>query len=317
MSTPEEKNEEGGGEEEDWSHLMIGDGSSFSRHDTVVIELDETTRISINCTDALSPMDMMDLSFGRADATCHKIWMGAFLLINALPLLKEHFHENRILELGCGTGIAGIAVVKQCSPRTIHLTDLSKEALKLTATNCALNFPPQFLQERVQIHPLEWGSSSSSSSFGTTEIQDLVAHEQGCNHNERHPDKLIEFDFSFDTVMATDVLYDCDALPALLETTNIMLALGGIFVLSHVPRAALPDHVNNETTLEGYIIQEAMHHGLRLEKIHRPTDLMKIFDGDGGDEEETTLDMRQYNTQRQHALQEMDETGASIMIFVK
>ena len=59
----------------------------------------------------------------------------------------------------------------------------------------------------------------------------------------------------FDTVLATDVLYDIQAWEPLLKTANASLKTDGIFVLSHVPRAALPE--GETESIESYLINIA------------------------------------------------------------
>uniref|UniRef100_A0A7S1YS87 Methyltransferase type 11 domain-containing protein n=1 Tax=Ditylum brightwellii TaxID=49249 RepID=A0A7S1YS87_9STRA len=78
---------------------------------------------------------------------------------------------------------------------------------------------------------------------------------------------------SYDTVFATDVLYDLSSLSPLFTTASKMLRGGGYFVLSHVPRASVQDYhdddddddgktiIGTANVLEHLICNEAIKHG--------------------------------------------------------
>ena len=102
--------------------------------------------VTICCASSLSPMDMVNMSYGADDATGHVIWMGARLLIEALPyplsskttdtsVRDQYLHQKCIIELGCGTGLAGIAAIQACRPTLAVLTDGNEAALNLVKHN--------------------------------------------------------------------------------------------------------------------------------------------------------------------------------------
>ena len=301
--------------EDDWSHIMTSDlsGGSFATHDICDIALPNGTSLQIASTASLSPLDMMDLSWGSHDATGHRIWMGAELWIQALPALQTYFSTSttrndnsstticcRCLELGSGTGLAGIAAFKYFEDSTttittssttvafdLVLTDNSESALKLCRINCQQNG----LQESKTVgHPLrslrvemlEWGSTLESND---------------ANHH-----------VFFHVVFATDVIYDIAAWIPLLETARSSLLPNGRghLLVAHVPRAALPDEVvvrasgsggstsevSYHEALETYLIRTAREHGLFWKVSLKPKDLPP-FD-------------------RQ---QDMEDAGASILVF--
>ena len=70
---------------------------------------------------------------------------------------------------------------------------------------------------------------------------------------------------TYQTVLATDVLYDLSSLVPLLTSAFELLKEDGYFILSHVPRAYIDEDENDsETTLETIIIKEAFKVGLDL-----------------------------------------------------
>jgi SAM-dependent methyltransferase len=269
----EKMQEEEEEEEEDWSEIMTGDllSSGFVHHDEhQEIRLVNGNTIRITSVLTLSPLDMINLSWGTHDATGHRVWMGARFFLQALGNISLtndylYFENKRVLELGTGTGLSGIAVSKMF-PHTIQqlvLTDASESALDLCRQNCENNQ----VTNNVEIEALCWGDNSN-----------------------------VKFASSFDTVLATDVLYDIGAWEPLLKTTNTVLRDHGRLILSHVPRAALPDG-DESSSLEDYLIEKAKPYNLHLVSILRPKDLSS---------EESFEDW-----------EEMEQAGAAILLFEK
>jgi predicted nicotinamide N-methyase len=190
--------------EEDWSHHMAATSDvdlvatrnmydhreqSFSYYDTVFVPLTSVRRESIRskppkneaqqrqsivmelrCMESLTPLDMLNLSNGRSDATGNRIWMGAVMFLEymvreiALPaettsnrathnnnssnnnknniniaealidLRTKLFHNKKVLELGSGTGAALIAVgmAGATKTRTTSLSPVCPSVMTLT-----------------------------------------------------------------------------------------------------------------------------------------------------------------------------------------
>jgi SAM-dependent methyltransferase len=264
------------GQEDDWSQIIHDEASSYVNHERRRVQVTRSDAsdgdskfLTVACVTHLSPLDMMDLSWGTRDATGNRVWMGALLLIESLQSLKEHFENRRVLELGCGTGIAGLAVAQVFRPQTIILTDNSEAALDLCRRNLLLNTSTMD-EDVVEITQLEWGVGLASSCWKE----------------------------SLGTVLATDVLYDLGSLLPLLTTVSAILVPGGHFILSHVPRASLPLSCPFDN-LEAYVVHQAKDFGLELDYILKPKDL----------------------PQSQHmnelSLEEMHETGAAVLVFIK
>ena len=267
---------------DDWN--LEFDFHVFAQHEArkissphVKARTDGERYILVECVESLTPVDMMNLGSGIHDATGHCVWMGAFLLMDALPLLGVYFHGKRVIELGCGTGIGGIALVcsENALPSMLTLTDADPNALELCGRNCEHNTldPSQY-----SVVPLTWGEKLAAGL-------------------------LKDGDPKFDTVLATDVLYDIGLLPPLFRTAVDCLGGTGTFVLSHVPRACYSsDHppVNN---LEDHIIERAREFGFHLTKLLRPSDL--------GEEPCRPRDALNADV----SLNEMGQVGAAILIF--
>lgn len=249
--------------EEDWSEFMTSDLSGgFAQHEHQEILLANGKMIQISSVSSLSPLDMVNLSWGTHDTTGHLVWMGARFFLEALPKLETHFANRRVLELGSGTGLSGLAVSKFYETKQIVMTDSSKSSLELCRENCTSNH----VNGNVTVEELSWGAQLS-------------------------PEVV------FDTVLATDVLYDIQLWEPLLQTAIKSLRGGGAFVLSHVPRAAMPERAVGESciTLEEILIARAEAQNFRLTSRVSPRDISGGFNG----------------------WEEMEQIGAAIFTFQK
>ena len=233
--------------EEDWSSIMAKTTNGFAQHELLDVHVSPTRTLTIACVPALSPLDMMNLSRGDHDATGHRIWMGAYLFVEAIAkhaCIRNLFRSKRLLELGCGTGLAGLALLNDScdAPLSVLFTDADPAALELCRRNVRQNLSSQ--DKRCAVAPLEWGTDEVTGSF-------------------------------FDVVLATDVLYDISSVEPMLRTVKSTLRPEGHFVLAHVPRACLPGEgkVGTAKGLEDYISREANKHGLEVSMVVRPSDL--------------------------------------------
>mmetsp|Transcript_29391 Transcript_29391/g.70681 ORF Transcript_29391/g.70681 Transcript_29391/m.70681 type:complete len:279 (+) Transcript_29391:133-969(+) len=241
--------------EEDWSGIMTSNLSGgFAQHQKEEFLLTNGSVVNIASAPALTPMDMIDLSWGRNDATGHCIWTGARFFLDILsPALGRFFIDRSILELGSGTGLAGIAIAKLFEVKELILTDASDSALELCRHNCTLNDG----STTIGVEELSWGESLSTCKE--------ESKEQTTSR-------------TFDTVLATDVLYDIAAWEPLLVTASKSLkAVDGVLLVSHIPRAALPDGCVAES-LESYLIQVASQNNFQLVQTHRPSNFSTILD---------------------------------------
>jgi ribosomal protein L11 methylase PrmA len=194
-------------QEDDWNLPL--DFHMFAQHESHSIYLNSARDFQIECVEALTPLDMMNLSAGIHDATGHCVWMGAFLLIAAIEndRLKEVFRRARVIELGCGTGIGGIALLlagESSAPSFLSFTDADPNALALCRRNCESNLD----KHQYQVEAVAWGAPFPPSVSPN----------------------------SFDVVVGADLLYDIGVLSILFTTAKTCLMDGGRFVLVHVPR---------------------------------------------------------------------------------
>lgn len=207
-----------------------------------------THSFAIECIEPDSPLDIInfEMSTNEYDATGHCVWSGAFLLVNCMRELLNRYSlgNKRMIELGSGTGIGGLAVMltdvdKEHRPSHVCFTDNDPAVLELCQRNCDLN---HLSKESYTIQELTWGEET---------------------------DDEIEL---FDIALATDVLYDVDLIEPLFTTVARTIPLEGIFILSHIPRACYNEGNPPEAIkdLEKYIVDQASIHGFCLHHIIRP-----------------------------------------------
>jgi hypothetical protein len=296
--------------------------------------LKEPMLLQLECVSALSPLDMMQLASGDDDSTGHRIWMGAIFFLYALDRLIERGYfdshnknkkintnngmiegedeekeecsiENqnemngalRVVELGCGTGMAGIALLKAMlmmkqsqsmigdskepfsmdQPRNhqpqqvlnndhehhsypIHVTftDADPAVLELCSRNCQANIPNHQLYAARQ---LVWSHHQEDYCTKPNMEKDGVSLSESIMAN---------------VVLATDVLYDLSSLSPLLATASRLLrnttthptvattavaSTCGYLILSHVPRAdmtCMNELENNDHGPSGGTVHQCM-----------------------------------------------------------
>jgi 2-polyprenyl-3-methyl-5-hydroxy-6-metoxy-1,4-benzoquinol methylase len=180
------------------------------------------------------------------DVGCLRKYLHRYSPASSSTTTTSAIGQHRICELGCGTGGAGISLLLFSSSSSSsaastafsnfhhHLvfTDNDMESLDLCKRNCELNElnPSSYSQ-----HLLSWGEVDEGNT------NDDVA-SGGCpNEWEKH---------SFDTVLATDVVYDIKMIPPMLQSVEYLLKKDGYLILSHVPRFCLPKEGKEERNRE-------------------------------------------------------------------
>jgi len=305
---------------EKWPSLS-GDLNGFAQHEVLTIHLDQDTTSSfeLECVSSLSLLDMVNLSHGKHDATGHTVWMGPFLLIEALAAdvsfayptnhkitLRSLFHSKSVLELGCGTGIGGLALLHspdswRSRPSHVAFSDNDSEVLNLCHQNC----------QRC------WSSKGSSTASFEPSFATLLLTWG----DSPFPQRSSCEDAMYEIVLATDVLYNLAFLRPLLSTFLQSTGRGSFFVLSHVPRSCLPDteaassELNGgrcyHTILEEFITSTASALGLHTAAIIRPG---HIRTAQSQYKKSTNSVSKPLNST---SLEEMEEAGAAIFVFYK
>jgi len=154
------------------------------------------------------------------------VWPSAQEMCTFFKAHPEEIVGKRVLELGSGTGLCGIAV-GLLGAGYVALTDNNDEAVALLAENAKLNK----LGEKCTSHTHMWGDTESA-------------------------DKLIEaVGGKFDVVIGTDVVYEPECVNPLLTSARHFLKNGD-------SKFFLANHTVRYGGLEKYVKQEAVELGL-------------------------------------------------------
>ncbi len=143
------------------------------RYDTVLREVrvgeEVFTLLAVRDTNAL--VDAIDPAAFAADERFPywaDLWVSSVVLAEHLSGLAA---GTRVLELGCGLGLAGIAAAR--AGATVTLTDIDPDALLFAAENTALNLEPG-QRERVTISPMDWRAPGPQAQFDLVIGADIV-----------------------------------------------------------------------------------------------------------------------------------------------
>jgi predicted nicotinamide N-methyase len=180
------------------------DRSIRERYDTVLREVivggQVFTLLSVRDTNAL--VDAIDPEVFAADERFPywaDLWVSSVVLAEHLSGLAA---GTRVLELGCGLGLAGIAAAR--AGATVTLTDIDPDALLFAAENSGLNLEPA-QRERVTIAPMDWRTPIPQRPF--------------------------------DLVIGADIVYERRFFEPLLALLPRVIATGGAVLLAEPDRA--------------------------------------------------------------------------------
>jgi len=79
---------------------------------------------------------------------------------------------TRVLELGCGLGLAGIAAASEGA--TVVMSDYDDEALMFARYNVLKNLTDQTLRSKVQLMPMDWRSPLEGLTFDVIIGADII-----------------------------------------------------------------------------------------------------------------------------------------------
>ncbi|KAJ0963314.1 hypothetical protein J5N97_028436 [Dioscorea zingiberensis] len=153
----------------------------------------------------------------RSQGLSFQLWPAANSLValldsdpqTLLPLKSTHSPPLRILELGSGTGLVGIAAAAILGAR-VTLTDLP-HVLPNLRFNAESN--ADIITSRggsVEVHQLRWGERPDAEALGGAA--------------------------AFDAILASDVVYYEDLVDPLLETLRWFVNADVVFVMAHLRR---------------------------------------------------------------------------------
>lgn len=135
-----------------------------------------------------------------------ELWPSALAMAEFILQNPQLFKHKKVLELGCGLGLSGIAAT--FAGAEVVFSDYERQALEFVDKNYRLNFgsEPQLLH-------LDWRKNN--------------------------------FNLKFEIILAADVLYEKRFFKPVLETVDKILSTGGIFVLAEPNRPVAVEILND------------------------------------------------------------------------
>lgn len=133
-------------------------------------------------------------SIVSAGSTGYSLWEASVALLHELSRcksLRDDFNERRVLELGAGTSLGGLAVAKLCRPLALVLTDVDSVHDSFTRPNIHLN-------SNMNMQPI------SSQVLYWNDLDPGLARQ-------------------FDVVFGCDLVYDPEVCPILLGAIETLL----------------------------------------------------------------------------------------------
>ena len=166
------------------------------------------------------PIRVLEKGMGDRNSTAFCVWDGSIVLIKYVECLVnsgsegQGLHPNRVLEIGAGTGLAGLSLAALWPHASVYLTDVD-EALEELQLNLELN-EKVLGKDRVRIRPCDW---------------------------TRCRDEAVLKEFSFDLVIATDCVWLADLVQPFVDTLEVIFQRNPkcICLMSHQHRTTKVD----------------------------------------------------------------------------
>lgn len=139
-------------------------------------------------------------------------WQASIALSDYL-LHNSHKIKNKIiLELGSGTGLCGLIILKYCNISKIILSDGSLKVIDLLQENLKINFENFNLKHEFNNFKL----------FEIKKIEIGIWHLLWQNIVEEYDNDKIKEIITPDIILAADVIYDEEILPILIQTIDFL-----------------------------------------------------------------------------------------------
>lgn len=151
-------------------------------------------------------------------------WTAAFRLVDWALENKQLLIGKNLVELGSGTGFAGILISQLCEPSQMLLTDCHHKVINLLEENVNLNSAVGTEKSIVNVRELWWGDDDCLDKLKGALTKTLP-----------------------DYVLASDIIYDDTLFEPLLKTIQFIFDLNQACIL------VLACTVRNEDTLNSFL----------------------------------------------------------------
>lgn len=155
---------------------------------------------------------------------------------------KELFKDKNVLELGCGVGLTGLAVIRACEPKEYVFSDYHFSVLDMLIKNIVINLKPD--EQKPPDHfPCEENDVKLEISHDGIKVKALRLPWEEVGDSLNETDRLAR---NPDVVLAADVLYDDSCFDSLAGALRCLLKNEGSY-------AILAATIRNANTIEEFI----------------------------------------------------------------
>ncbi|XP_071516172.1 protein-lysine N-methyltransferase EEF2KMT-like isoform X2 [Panulirus ornatus] len=144
-------------------------------------------------------------------------WEASHVLADWCCRESHRFQNKRILELGAGLGLLGLAVIQSCKPLSYIFTDLHHSVLKTLKENIYIN-----LKEKHSGLTLQESEEATSSDDWAKGIQ--VSYSDTDVLIKRLDWERDTCDDDIEVILAADVVYDTDVIVHLVKILKDILS---------------------------------------------------------------------------------------------
>ncbi|XP_078042175.1 protein-lysine N-methyltransferase EEF2KMT [Augochlora pura] len=250
------KIEQGGGKVHDDLYTAYCDLISTPQN-----ELIHYRHFFINCNDSYDRITLQEstniISEGTTGLCC---WQGALELGKWCIENKPEFRNKVILELGCGVGLTGLSVIKNCSPNRYIFTDCHKSVLEMVCTNVKLN-----LLDNEKIAEID--RLGLQTKYNNTDIEIVKLNWEHIN------EYLNEHRIVPDVIIGADILYEPYSFNALVLALKAFLFFNNRY-------AIIAGTIRNADTFSLFLHTLEIH-DLSYEECNTPKQTVVIQATDG------------------------------------
>lgn len=149
---------------------------------------------------------------------------------------KDLITGKKILELGCGVGLTGLAVVRSCAPKEYVFSDIHPSVLEMLRKNIKINLKSD--DERISNLDSSDVEADLKIHYNGTKVQAVRLPWEDINDSSNA--------INSDVVLAADVLYDDSCFDSLAAALRYLLRNNGTY-------AVVAATVRNAETIEKFL----------------------------------------------------------------
>ncbi|XP_012277909.1 protein-lysine N-methyltransferase EEF2KMT isoform X2 [Orussus abietinus] len=167
-------------------------------------------------------------------------WQGASRLAEWCITNDKKLEGKTILELGSGVGLTGLVVINSCLPKHYIFSDCHPAVLDMLCRNVRRNLGQSTGQCLEKDTYNEFSKLNLDYNGNQVEVVDLPWENIEKNESEYH--------ITPDVILAADVVYDYDIIPALIQALTFFLSRSNCYAVIAITN-------RNEDTISRFLDQ--------------------------------------------------------------